>query len=218
MDTRCPAERSIVLRYRRGLASDLARHEREPYLDWLGKASLSEGARIVRLFEYRGVEIHVLDETSLMHTGSLKSIDGCVTAARCGMADRRAVAFESGGNTGTALTAYGRNLGLETFCFVPEENLPLLDGRLFDDPWAHLIAVGSPSLVKPAVERFEDDHGNPSSPAQGMARRSVQVQGVLHSRVEFSMRANSPGSPRPLAPGSARSAFTASSRPSGARA
>src|SRR3990172_1188550 len=139
LDARCPAEQSIVLRYRRGLASGLAERERGPYMDWLGKASLAEGVRIVRLFEYRGVEIHVLDETSLMHTGSLKSIDGCVTAAHSRLEDRRAVAFESGGNTGMALSAYGRNLGLETFCFVPEENLSMLDSRFFDDERAHLI-------------------------------------------------------------------------------
>jgi len=37
------------------------------------------------------------------------------------------VVFESGGNTGAALTEYGQKAGLETFLFIPEENVSLLD-------------------------------------------------------------------------------------------
>jgi threonine synthase len=71
------------------------------------------------------VDISALDET-LMHTRTLKAIDGCVTTAKCLLAGLQRVALETGGNTGSALTAYATRAGIETYCFLPDENLVLL--------------------------------------------------------------------------------------------
>lgn len=150
IDTTFPAEISVVCRYRRLFAFG------EPDADAafkrvLTSMSVQEGARVFLLGTYREVEIHVLDESSLMHTGTLKSIDGCLAAAKCRVRGYERVVFESGGNTGNALTAYGQRAGLETFCVVPAGNLPLLDGATFAAAGAHLIAVGERALVKPAA-------------------------------------------------------------------
>jgi threonine synthase len=61
------------------------------------------------------------------------------------------VVFESGGNTGAALTQYGIRAGLETFMFIPEENLSLLNSRIFKSKRSHLLSVEKPGLVKEAA-------------------------------------------------------------------
>jgi threonine synthase len=99
---------SVVLRYRGAVRFD-DRPERDlAFRRIVPECSLREGARIVPPMTYRGVAVHVLDETSGMETGSLKAIDGCLTAALCRTEGAGRIAFESGGNTGSALTRYGR--------------------------------------------------------------------------------------------------------------
>ena len=99
IDHRHDPASSVVLRYRKAfpLSADGASLDRLDEL--LVRASLGEGVRVVRLFEYRGVEVHLLDESSLMRTRSLKSIDGCVNAALCALEGVSCIVFESGGNT-----------------------------------------------------------------------------------------------------------------------
>jgi len=151
-------EKSIVSRYRHAFTFGTP-EEDVAYKKLLQETSLGEGARIFPLLTYRGVDIHILDESSLMHTGTLKSIDGCITISKCRYNRYERVVFESGGNTGTALTEYGQKAGLETFCFVPEENLTLLDSRVFAPDPAHLISVVEPRLVKKAAGLFEGRNG-----------------------------------------------------------
>jgi threonine synthase len=148
------ATRSVVLRYRNVFRFGPAEREDVRFKDLLSRTSIREGVRLVPLGDYRGVSVSVLDQSSAMHTGTLKSIDGCVTIARCLEQGFGRVAFESGGNTGRALAEYGASAGLETFCFVPAENLGLLDSATFRRPGAHLIAVGDPGMVRSAAERF----------------------------------------------------------------
>lgn len=153
IDSRYPAEKSIVLRYRNAFTFG-TEPEDSTFKELLKKTSIQEGSRIFSLLKYKGVEIFVLDETSLMHTRTLKSIDGCVTIARCKQAGYERVVLETGGNTGSALTEYGTRVGLETFCFIPEENLPLLNSRFFSSPKGHLISVEEPGLVKKCAQVF----------------------------------------------------------------
>jgi len=141
---------SIVCRYRNAFTFG-ASEEDARFKELLLETSLREGARVFPLLTYRGVDIHILDESSLMHTGTLKSIDGCITLAQCKQRGYERVVFESGGNTGTALTEYGQKAGLETFLFVPEENLSMLDSKLFEPDRAHLISVAEPGWVKEAA-------------------------------------------------------------------
>lgn len=159
VDDRHSTETSLVRRYLVASGDELEARTRAQFHDWLARASVQEGVRLFPLFEYRGVAIHLLDESSLMHTRTFKSIDGCVTAAHCGLAGHRRVVLESGGNSATALAAYCQRLGIETFCFVPQANLPLLNGEVFGNPTSHLIAVKNRDMVKEATHRFAQRHG-----------------------------------------------------------
>jgi threonine synthase len=154
IDSDYKTEKSIVLRYRNAVQFGVTQEEDLEYKDCLQKTSIREGARIFPLLTYKGVDIYILDETSLMHTKTLKSIDGCITIAKCKLKSYERVKFESGGNTGTALTQYGIRAGFETFLFLPEENLSLLNSKIFESKKAHLIAVKKPGLVKQATHLF----------------------------------------------------------------
>ena len=151
IDPEYSPDKSIVLRYRNAFHFGRTAGEDLEYKKWVQRTSIREGARIFPLLTYQGVEIFILDETSLMQTKTLKSIDGCITTARCKLNGYERVVFESGGNTGTALTQYGIRAGLETFMFIPEENLSLLNSRIFESKKAHLFSVEKPGLVKEAA-------------------------------------------------------------------
>lgn len=154
IDSRHPADRSIVLRYKNCFSFGSTADEDAQFKEWLLKTSVREGARIFPLMSHRGVQIHILDETSLMHTGTLKSTDGCITIAKCKSKGYEQIVFESGANTGRALTEYGVRAGLATYFFIPEENLPLLCTKTFSSPQAHLISVDHPGRVKRAAGLF----------------------------------------------------------------
>ena len=158
IDAAYSPETSVVCRYRHAFSFG-AHEEDAAFKQALLGTTIREGARIFPLLTYRGVDVHVLDESSLMQTGTLKSIDGCLTAARCRLRGYARVVFESGGNTGTALTAYGQKAGLETFCFVPEQSVPLLDSRVFERETAHLIAVADAGQVKASASLLRGVHG-----------------------------------------------------------
>jgi len=159
VDRSFEARHSVVLRYRNALRFDDLGADAPRFRTLLQQTSIAEGLRIFSLGTYRGVQIDILDETSLMHTRTLKSIDGCVTVAHCLRRDNRSIVFESGGNTGVALTRYASRAGLGTYCFVPAQNLMLLDGALFDGAEAHLIAVEDPRQVKARARAFAAEHG-----------------------------------------------------------
>jgi threonine synthase len=159
IDPKYKTETSIVLRYRNAFQFGMTIEEDSEYKEWLKRASIREGARIFPLLTYKGVEIFVLDETSLMQTKTLKSIDGCITIAKCKLNGYEKVVFESGGNTGTALTQYGVRAGLETFMFIPEENLSLLNSKIFKSKKAHLFSVEKPGLVKEAAHLLRKLNG-----------------------------------------------------------
>lgn len=158
-DGRADGARSVVLRYLHALRCPEANGDEARFRDLLARCSIAEGMRLFPLLSHGGVELHVLDETSGMHTGTLKSIDGCVTIASCLLHGFRRVVFETGGNTGVALATYGQRAGLETFCVVPEENLPLLHGPAFGADGAHLVSVADPGLVRPVAEHLASRYG-----------------------------------------------------------
>lgn len=151
VDRRYPSEISIVLRYKDVFQFEESVEKDIEYKHWLQKTSIREGSRIFPLLNHRGVEVSILDETSLMHSKTLKSIDGCITIAKCKLKGYEKAVFESGGNTGTALTQYGNRAGIETFMFIPEENLFLLNSEIFKPQKAHLFSVENPGMVKEAA-------------------------------------------------------------------
>jgi threonine synthase len=154
IDSDCEPQKSIVMRYLKAFKFGTTPDEDSSFKDWLRKTSIEEGSRIFPLLTYRDVSISVLDETSFMHTKTLKSIDGCITMGYCKSRGYDKVVFESGGNTGTAFTRYGQKSGLETFFFLPEDNLSLLESEVFKHPKSHLISVKNPGMVKEAVSEF----------------------------------------------------------------
>ncbi len=172
-------DESIVCRYRNALRLD-DRDGRDLALKRLiPETSIREGARIVSLPAYRGVALHVLDETCWMATGSLKSIDGCLTASLCRADGIARIAFESGGNTGSALTRYGRNAGLETFFFCPCDNIDLLDGGLFDGPRAHLVGVENRARVKELAALFARTAGIRQFPEKSWRYAAGMFRGLF---------------------------------------
>ncbi|MER3446063.1 MAG: hypothetical protein C4291_04150 [Candidatus Dadabacteria bacterium] len=179
IDTKYDPQTSIVLRYRNAFKFEMTDEEDSRYKEWLQKTSIREGARIFPLLTYKGVKIYILDETSLMHTKTLKSIDGCITIAKCKLKGYERVVFESGGNTGTALTEYGQRVGLETFLFLPEENIPLLNSRVFEPYKAHLISVEEPELVKRAAYLFERSNGLKHIPQTGWRYEASKFRGFF---------------------------------------
>jgi hypothetical protein len=164
IDDRWAPDRSIVLRYAGAVRFRDDGREDAEVREGLERNSLGEGARVVPLLEYRGVELSVLDETSRMATGTMKAVDGCVTSSLLQASGARRAAFESGGNTGSALTAYGRRAGIETYFFCPSENLDLLDSRLFQAPTSHLVGVHDRRTVKGLTALFAEETGIPRVP------------------------------------------------------
>ncbi|MFC1851302.1 pyridoxal-phosphate dependent enzyme [candidate division CSSED10-310 bacterium] len=154
IDRRYSPETSIVLRYMNSFHFNLPEDDAASFKECLHHTSIREGARIFHLMRYRQVDIYLLDETSLMFTRTLKSVDGCITTAHCKFNGFSSVAFETGGNTGIAFTVYGQRAGLETYMFLPEQNIPLLKSTIFEPDSAHLIAVADPKLTKKAVQEF----------------------------------------------------------------
>jgi len=155
LDFRHQAMSSAVLRYLNAVSWNESETDEFRIKELLARASIAEGLQIVSLPDYRSVKIELLDESSLMHTRTLKSIDGCVTAALCASQGIKRIVFESGGNTGTALAAYAQRVGIESFCIVPKDNLPLLDSRTFSSPLVHLIAVEDPASLRELISLVE---------------------------------------------------------------
>ena len=172
-------ESSIVCRYRDAVQlydddeRDLA------FKRFLLKNSIREGARIVRLLSYKGVDLHILDETSGMETGTLKAIDGCLTTSLCCLEGVARIAFESGGNTGSALTRYGQKAGLETFFFCPLDNIDLLDSRMFESNTAHLIAVENRGTVKELTALFAVTSGIRHVPEKSWRYAAAMFRGLF---------------------------------------
>lgn len=179
IDSKWSREASVVLRYRNAFKFGATDEEDSTFKELLAKTSMREGARVFPLLNYKGVEIHILDETSLMQTNTLKSIDGCVSIAKCKLNGYDKVAFESGGNTGTALTQYGLRAGLETFFFVPEENISLLSAKVFGSKNAHLISVKHPGMVKEAAQLFTEFYGLKHIPETSWRYEASRFRGMF---------------------------------------
>jgi len=174
-----PAETSVVLRYLDDYAEMLQGENSDGLLAELRKTSIREGARVFPLLVHNDVAIHILDETSLMHTGTFKSIDGCVTTALCKLRGDTQVVFESGGNNGTALAAYCQQADIETFCFAPGRNLSLLDSGIFGHDRTHLIAVTDSGLVKDAARHFSRTRGLRFIPEPGWRLNASMFRGFF---------------------------------------
>mgnify|MGYP001828696368 CR=1 FL=1 len=179
IDHEVAATDSVVRRYRHAVRFEPEAESNERIESLLETTSLREGLRIVPLMNYEGVSIDVLDESSMMATRTLKSIDGCIAAARCLDAGIERCVFESGGNTGSALTLYAGSAGLETYLFLPVENLDLLDTEVFGHLHTHLITVGDPGQVKPSAHAFAERHAIERIPKPGWRHQASRLIGCF---------------------------------------
>ena len=151
---------SLILRYHRAIGFD------ELGRDDYRRVSLREGARILEFLEYKGVRIYLDDESTLMASGTFKSLEACFTMALCRKRGYRAAAFSSGANLGAALSLYGRTAGVETFFFHPDATSWKLDDAFFASPAAHVVSVDKPEReVKRAALLFAEMSGIPHIPA-----------------------------------------------------
>lgn len=149
IDPTYASEESLLLRYHKGIAFERITR------DDLKAVSVKEGARIIRLLEYKGVAVHLADESTLMSTGTFKALEACFIIAVCKKRKYDRIVFSSGSNLGSALTFYGRKAGIETFFFHPKSTSWKLDRDIFDAPDAHLISVDKPEKeVKKAAQVF----------------------------------------------------------------
>ena len=149
IDPAYTAEESLPLRYFKGIACNGLERD-----DLIG-LHLKEGARIFPLVNYKGVSVYLADESTMMASGTFKTLEACLTMALCRKMGYHKVAFSSGANFGAAMTLYAQKTGIETFFFHPRKTLWKLDGRLFPGPRAHLISVHKPeNEVKQAALTF----------------------------------------------------------------
>lgn len=178
-------EESLILRYHRGI--DCGELSTDDYR----RTSLREGARILDFLEYRGVRIYLDDESTLMASGTFKSLEACFSMALCRKRGYRRVAFSSGANLGAALSLYGRTAGVETFFFHPHNTSWKLDDTYFESPAAHLISVDKPEKqVKQAALLFAHTSGLPHIPAMewrflATGLRALFVAEALRRRLRF---------------------------------
>lgn len=159
IDPSFPIDRSIVLRYHPAICSNGLS------LSELMNTSLKEGVRIFWLCVYKGVDIFLLDESTLMYTGTYKSIDGCISIALCKKYGFKKIVYSSGANTGIALTAYAKHFGIETFFFHPRNTLFKIKYSISSNGLTHLISPGFlDKEVKAEAKLFSDLTGVPLVP------------------------------------------------------
>lgn len=135
IDEGYPREKSIVLRYHPAICPGSLS------LNGLKEASIMEGVKFFKLCTHKGVDIFLLDETTLMQTGTYKSIDGCICIAFSKERGFKKIAFSSGANTGMALTLYAQRFGIETFFFHPRSTLFKINSSWFKNCSTQLITV-----------------------------------------------------------------------------
>ena len=164
VDESAAAERSLLLRYHpvlseQGQNIDISKED-------IDASSLSEGARIFPLAQFRGVEIWVCDESSLMATGTYKDLDACLMAAIAKHTGLTSIVLSSGGNLGYAMARYARNAGLRVYFFHPKSTLYKLDAANFDWEGVKVITVDRPEQeVKALARDFADAYGIAHVPA-----------------------------------------------------
>lgn len=143
-----PAEKSLVLRYW-GFQNDT-----HATLAALEQVSQREGVRVIRLTEYRGVSVDILDLTSLMATRTFEDLVAVLTAAVCLDRGWPTIVISSGGNLAAAVADYAARAGIEVYAFLPRRSLASLDRSHFSAPAVHLYGVAAPALTRPRALAF----------------------------------------------------------------
>ncbi len=151
-----PIEDSAILRY----------SFRFPKMQsFFKKTSIKEGSRIFKLLLYKDVEIFIKDETTLMHTGTYKTLDACVSIAFCKKLGFKKIAFSSGANLGSAISEYAKKQGIETFSFHPTSTIEKLNPLFFNNKNSHVISVTKhEKAIKKLTKEFAQTYNIPLIP------------------------------------------------------
>ena len=151
-------ERSVVLRYARQLRGA------DPKV--LRRVSLREGARLVRLPPRGGVEIDVLDLSTLSTTGTFKDWVACVAVAASVARGHDAILAQSSGNTANALARYASNAGIRCVILYPPTSRRRLYPQLADVPGVDFVEVDAPEHeIKQILRDYSRRSGIPAIPA-----------------------------------------------------
>jgi threonine synthase len=130
------------------------------------RASLREGARVVQLSPYRGVEIDVLDLSSTGTTGTFKDWLACVAVAECLTEGLRTVIAQSSGNTANALARYASNVGIRCVILYPTASRRRIQPGLAELPEVDFVEVAATEgLIKEALRDYTDSSGIPAAPS-----------------------------------------------------
>lgn len=126
-----PATQSLILRY----GNDIKGVKYE----FLEKASILEGARIIPLTSYKEVNLSLLDLSTESETKTFKSSLACVTIGHCLENNIERIVFQSSGNTANALTAYAKKQHIQTILLYIPASRYKLEPQLYDNN--HHIAI-----------------------------------------------------------------------------
>lgn len=132
----------------------------------LHRSSLREGARIVQLPSYRGVDIDVLDMSTLSTTGTFKDWVACVTVAESLTKGHQTILAQSSGNTGNALARYMSNVGIRCVILYPPTSRKRIRHDLAGLPGVNFIeVVAAEKSIKDALREYADSSGIPAVPS-----------------------------------------------------
>ncbi|MEU8975902.1 pyridoxal-phosphate dependent enzyme [Streptomyces monashensis] len=149
---------SVVLRY--------AEHVDGVEEAALRRVSQREGARIVRLPPFAGVELDVLDLSTLAHTGTFKDWVACVATARALQARTPIVAAQSSGNTANALASYVSHAGIRSVVLYPPDSRRRIHPHLAAHPLVDFVEVDAGEhRIKQILREVAQAAGVPALPS-----------------------------------------------------
>ena len=130
------------------------------------RVSLREGARIVRLSPYRGVNIDILDMSTLSTTGTFKDWVACVAVAEALAKGHETVLAQSSGNTANSLAAYASNVGIRCVILYPPPSRKNIRIDLAHLPGISCVEIEtSEHLIKNSLRDYADFTGIPVIPS-----------------------------------------------------
>lgn len=158
IDERYSTERSLLLRYHKIFNTlDLGA---KLDLESLEKISLGEGARSFHLKTYKGVDIIVSDESSLMKTGTYKALDACLSTVLVRAAGQDSLVLSSAANLGRATCLYAGSNDVQVYFFFPSSTMFKIESTLTDSDNVHCISVDlHEKSVKALAMDFADQYG-----------------------------------------------------------
>ncbi len=187
IDSRHTAQDSLLLRYYQAL--DLQGLTPEE----LEACSLCEGASFLDFSVYKNVKLFLIDESSLMASGTYKSIEACYITALCKKHNYQEIVFSSGANLGSALTLYANRQNIQTNFFIPQDNIWKLNRDIFANPLARVTGItGSEKEVKAAARTYAANNNVPHVPQQDwrISANSARVMFFYENLIENNIQAD----------------------------